>query len=441
MAARLATPSALSSMRQHLAPPSTRTEALLFWGVGVSIAIVFWFLLARWPETPDGWIHLQRVRALALSLEQGQFYPRWFGDFGFGYGYPVLNYYAPAFYYPPALLHLAGLSVLEATRLTLAVLTGLAAVGMAHLARLWTPAVVAVVAALVYTASTYRLYDLFVRGALPEYAAFLWLPLLAATLIRVAYAARDDGATRKPAATTLVPAALLFAALILTHNLTAMMAGIAIVFAAIGASVRPLVRGEARVVVRVWLHLAAALLLGVLISTWYVIPALVEASWVGIGAETGAGYLAHFATFGSLFARQIPFTYPTAAEPVVPLAVSLGLLTLLSVTIALWRRERGDGSPVWLTLALLAAALWMTTASSAWLWELAAVALARLQFPWRWQAIAAPALALLAALTLARLAPTLRQRHWQLLAAAAVALLATIDGFGALSWEAAPWAN
>src|SRR3954447_25561027 len=103
----------------------------------IGAALFLYIGTAVWPDTPDGGFHLQRVRALAEALQAGVLYPRWFPDFSFGYGYPVLNYYAPGFYYPPALLVLLGFDVATAVRLTLAVLYAISALGMYVLLRLW----------------------------------------------------------------------------------------------------------------------------------------------------------------------------------------------------------------------------------------------------------------------------------------------------------------
>ena len=72
----------------------------------VSISFVFLLALTNaWPaRTHDGLIHMHRIRALADALRTGVLYPRWFPDFTFDYGFPVLNYYPPLFYYPSALL-------------------------------------------------------------------------------------------------------------------------------------------------------------------------------------------------------------------------------------------------------------------------------------------------------------------------------------------------
>lgn len=61
--------------------------------LAVSSSVPILWLTNAWPSTThDGLIHMRRIRALADALRAGVLYPRWFPDYSFGYGYPVLNY-------------------------------------------------------------------------------------------------------------------------------------------------------------------------------------------------------------------------------------------------------------------------------------------------------------------------------------------------------------
>ena len=358
----------------------------LFWG------------LTPWPASPDGWLHLQRVRALAEALQAGVLYPRWFPDFSFGYGYPVLNYYAPAFYYPPALLVTLGLDVTMAARITLSVVYAVSAVGMYALLRLWVRAVPALAGVVLFLVFPYRLYDLFVRGALPEFVAFLWLPLIAWLSVRAARSQPRQAVNNG----SFAAAALCWTGLILTHNLTAMMAAVTAVIVVPVAALFPCASQPAAGYTRRLLRCAWAALgplgLGALVSAWYWVPAILEARSVGIGAgiET-AGYTRHFASLGDLFAWSLVFPYPPAAAPTVPLPAWLILIVALAAIGLAWRKRSTPAGVLTGGLVAVLAAVWLTTVSSAMIWRLLEPLLGKLQFPWRWQAIAGTGLALLLA--------------------------------------------
>src|SRR5687768_13919989 len=46
-------------------------------------------------EGADAFAHLFRLYEVDLALRDGVLFPRWIPDFLFGYGYPLLNFYAP----------------------------------------------------------------------------------------------------------------------------------------------------------------------------------------------------------------------------------------------------------------------------------------------------------------------------------------------------------
>lgn len=352
-------------------------------------AVGLYALTWPWPDTPDGLFHLHRVRALAEALRWGVLYPRWFPDFAFGYGYPVLNFYAPAFYYPPALLHLAGLDAVTAVRIVLGLAYGLSGLAAYALLRRWARPWPAALGALLYLAYPYRLYDLFVRGALPEFAAFLWLPLVALTTLRWMETGK---------AGLLILTSLSWAGLLLTHNLSALMAlGMAVVI-----GLAALLIGQGRKGARsqgrkgaIVLWLVLPILFGLALSAPYVLPALAESGWVGLGAVAATkGYAAHFAPLAGLFAWSPVYPYPDASLPTVPVPGYALVIVLLALILAFLPRAQKQQVPLAAGGMLAAIALWLTTAQSAWAWDILSPFLGRLQFPWRWQTIAALALGL-----------------------------------------------
>ena len=372
-----------------------RTLLVILLGCGAALWLS---MLQGWPDTPDGAFHLQRVRALSEALAQGVLFPRTFPDFAFGYGYPVLNFYAPAFYYPPALLHLLGLDVVTATRLTLlaTVLISMAAM-IGFLRALGQRPAAARLGALVFALFPYRIYDYLVRGALPEFAAFMWLPCIAWSMLALARAHTDQ----RRAATMLV-AGLCWAGLILTHNLTALLAAVACAIAVTVVVATQYAQGKRTDIAPALWRLAGAFVLGVLLSAWYSVPALLETGNVGIGQETLNGYANHFVQWTSLFDWRFPYAYPAAADTTIPLPGWL-VIPALGVILLLLHRTAAKGSAartalILATVSVLLVSIWLTTASSAFVWRVFAPILSRLQFPWRWQAIVTPAVSVALAL-------------------------------------------
>ena len=58
-----------------------------------------------------------RVYEMSKSLLQGQFPVRWVPDLGYGFGYPLYNFYAPLPYYIGAFFNILGYDPLLSTKI------------------------------------------------------------------------------------------------------------------------------------------------------------------------------------------------------------------------------------------------------------------------------------------------------------------------------------
>ena len=214
-------------------PRPTDNRARKYWGLFATLLLT---LPALWPllragflVTDDGRFHVYRIAALADAWQHGALYPRLFPDFGFGYGQAVLNYYAPLSYAPGALLSVLGVSpdlggesdhragVLAGGVGSLRVRAGrLGRVGRRHGGgRLH----------LLPIPSGRRLRA---AGAIPEFMAFIWLPLILWATPNIAThsgpsapnpATDGTNRTKNAAVIPALGAALAWAGLVLTHNL------------------------------------------------------------------------------------------------------------------------------------------------------------------------------------------------------------------------------
>jgi hypothetical protein len=359
---------------------------------------------------------LARTYEMAQGLRAGQFPVRWMGHAAYGLGYPFFSFYSALPYYLAALLHLWGFGILWSIKLTQLIGFLAAAAGTYVLAHRWLhSAPAAALVAIAYTFAPFHLSNVYVRGdSLSEFYAFVWYPLVLLSLHRL---------FERPTAGRSGTLALTFAALVVTHNLSAMIFGpFVLLYVLLLIFDRPTQRRlKARAIGLTLLALA----LGVLLSAWYWLPALGELDAVQLGEEQTSGHFNYSAHF-----RSRDLVQPTAwfdYDPdVAPTPFAMGMvqaaLTLAGTAALLWRwlcRRRAD-TPGLFALPALAIATLMITPLSRPLWDSLPL-LPLIQFPWRFLSVQA----LAGSLVVGYLATTLpRPRLVAVLAALTLALAA-----------------
>ena len=122
---------------------------------------------------------IARVVVMGQALRNGQFPVRWVSGLGYGYGYPLYNFYGPLPYYIGGFLYAAGLDGLLSTKVVMVLGMMLSALTMYTLVTLLFGAASGVLAGLLYAYAPYHAVQLYVRGAVGELWAYALLPLLA----------------------------------------------------------------------------------------------------------------------------------------------------------------------------------------------------------------------------------------------------------------------
>jgi hypothetical protein len=334
-------------------------------------------------QSHDGLFHLYRLQALDRAVRAGVLYPRWFPEFAFGYGHPVLNFYGPLSYYWGLPLTLLGFDATLALKLVFAAGLIASALGMYAFARLHMQRSAALVSAVVYAYLPYHLVDLYVRGALAEFLAFVLFPLVLWTFHRLVTSPQPRRLIRAALAS------LLLAALVATHSLSALIFGPVLgIYLIILFNDQPS-RGALGGV-------ALALAFALAIAAFYWLPVLAESGYVGLGESASRGYQDHLVGMSGLFSLSPAYPYPADSGTAPTFPLGLGQLAIL-VTAPLvifglrWRR--------WVDIFFLAVAIlsaFMLTLASQPIWRLFESGLAFLQYPWRFQALTALATAFLA---------------------------------------------
>ncbi|MCU0510755.1 MAG: 6-pyruvoyl-tetrahydropterin synthase-related protein, partial [Anaerolineae bacterium] len=336
----------------------------------------------------DGLFHIYRISALADAWQHGAIYPRLFPQFGFGYGQAVFNFYAPLSYFPGALLSALGVSPEVSAEWTVAlgfVLAAFAAYGMGKY--LWGRGG-GLLAAVVYTYFPYHLADAYLRGALPEHMAFVFLPLIIWT---------TAAAFREPQqAPSYLWSALAWAGLAYTHNLTLLLMIPVWFVLALLLALRTS-RWN-----RFWGCVGGAVLgAGLSAALW--LPFLAESKQVGIGLGPSDGYINHLAPLRGLIQWRPLYQYRAshgagaAEHPLSWASVAFAALALIRLLVSALRRKAlpGDGF-AWYGLGLFVTASLLTAAPALPVWRLLQPILGQLQYPWRFMTLAALGLAMAA---------------------------------------------
>jgi hypothetical protein len=185
------------------------------------------------------------------ELAKGNLYPRWLPRSHGGLGSPVFYYYPPLTFYLTGLFGLIGFPTYAS--IVAAGFAGFAASGFTMYLWLKESAKAPLFGALLFMAAPYHVLDFYSRGAIAEFIAIAFIPLVALGL-------------RRAAEGRLILCAIAYAGLILTHLPLALLVSLFFI-APYGLY---LCRREPRRSLRI----ALALVLGVTMASIYLVPAL-----------------------------------------------------------------------------------------------------------------------------------------------------------------------
>lgn len=363
----------------------------------------------------DGPFHLYRAVQLGALLEAGHGFPRWAPHMAQGYGFPFFNFYAPLSSYAVVLLHQFGLEYPAALKLAFALGIWLAGCAAFLFARASWGEHAGLVAGVAYLCAPYLAYDVFFRANLAESFAFIWPPLVLWSIQKLGV--RSQNGVPLPASGfwalnsgCWLLTSLCYAALILTHNIFALIAS------PLFAGYLALRAWQARSW-RVLTQGAAGLALGITLTTYFWLPALAERGLVHsdrLLVPPIFTWYTNFISLGELLA------WPRAADPLLInpspartiglVIVALGLPALLGMIgrIGTARSESGGWEVSFFALALVGYC-GLTLSISEPIWRLIGP-LELVQFPWRLLGPAALCAALLVGASVHALEQTLPSR-------------------------------
>ncbi len=342
-------------------------KILEFWGVFVVLILSFWAIA---PFFTGGFFPMHdntqvaRVYEMGKALSDGHFPVRWAADLGYGYGYPLFNFYAPLPYYIGGLINSLGVNALDATKAMMVIGILLSGISMYLLSRQFWGEWGGIVSALFYVYAPYHAVDIYVRGAVGEFWAYAFIPLLFYGLWRI---------YQEQKWRWVIVGAIGLAGVILSHNLTALMLLPFLITFIIFIPKR---------------YTLYAVFLGFGLSAFYWLPALLEMSYTNVLSQVGGGanFRDHFVCWQQLW--DSPWGFGGSAPGCIAdgLSFKLGKLhiitSLIIVMLMFIRVIKNKQIVILLGFFGLAVSIFLTLEISQPFWEILPFT-QFIQYPWR----------------------------------------------------------
>jgi len=340
----------------------------------VCLPIIYPFLLPGYFPSHDGEWAVVRLAEMHREIKELQLPPRWAGYLNHGYGYPLFLFTYPLPYYLTEIFHLVGFGFVNAIKFGFVLTVIGSAATMFLLARRMWGTWGGLISTVLYLYAPYRLSNLFVRGSLGESLAFVIFPLLFLSFQKLV----ADGSTK-----LIVICSLGLGALILTHN------ALAILFLPTFILWLIYLLSEKKFAPEKVKAVLVALTLGLVVSAFFWLPALVEKSNIVLSQIPLADKSEHFLSVREL----VSTTWSFRIRPPLFLGASLVLATLMSLGIFLSRKQSGLKQRLLVLLGLAIFSLFMLFPASQFLWQMPLVK--DIDFPWRMLSVVTFLLALI----------------------------------------------
>lgn len=293
-------------------------------------------------------LHIAWLYEMNRAISGGQFPPRFVPDLSFGYGYPLFNFVFPLPFYLGEIFHKLGLTLVDSIKAVFLVSLPLSGYFMFKFLKKYAGSWISLAGAILYVYTPYRATDIYVRGAIGESLAFVFVPMVA------------WGITSG----NIGILALSVAGLLLSHNIMAyMFIPFLIIFAIITGLNKKVVKG---------------FVLGLAVSIYFWLPAIVESNLMKY--DTVFNFIDHHPTIMQLITPYFGYG-ASVAGPYDGMSFFMGLINLLLIVFAVVFRKKLTKVTYW-ALGMIAVSVFMMNYRSTFVWNIVPF-LPYFQFPWR----------------------------------------------------------
>ncbi len=239
------------------------------------------------------YVHGVRIIEMTRALQDGHFPVRWSEHFGYGYGMPLFNFYAPLPYYITSVIYMlsqafhdnAQSNLVFASKMLWLIPNIVSFISMYILGKRLAGRMGGLLAAVAFTLAPYRAMDMFARGAISEVWGIMTFPLITLGIVKLSKQEKHG----------FLLLVLSLCLLMLSHNIMTMISfpffiGLAFVF---------WLRASKKRVVGLKFILAFILSIG--LTLFYTLPAVMEKGYTEVD-KIFSGYFHYSQHF--LYIRQ-----------------------------------------------------------------------------------------------------------------------------------------
>lgn len=347
------------------------------WQILIVLVLCFWavktLLTPGYFPAHDN-AQIAKLFEMDKALSDGQIPPRWVSELGFGYGYPVFNFYSPFIYYLGEAIHLIGFSLINSMKIVIVLGFLFSSLFMYLWSRNHFGKVPSIFAALIYVYAPYHAVDVYVRGDISEFFSFVLIPAIFWSLDLLMI-------TKKNKSIFLL--GLFIAILVLTHNLTVLMFAPFFILYTIYLYLN---NGK-----KIVLPIVTSLMIAFGLSSYYSLPAILEKQYTLID-KVNVGelfyYKLHFVCVKEFFnsawgyGGSLPDCMSGLSFELGKIQILILIFVFLILTYSLFKKRLSEFKLSVLILLMFLFSIYMANSHSQWIWDRVKL-LSYLQFPWR----------------------------------------------------------
>ncbi len=364
--------------------------------ISIIIFLIVISILVSYPELQSGYVraddsifHISRIEGIKNDLENDVFPPRISLFFLNNYGYATGLFYPDLFLWPFAVLRILGFDFVTVYKILVIFTNLLTAFVMYFVSKKMTSSRYAgICGTIFYEFASYRLIDVYNRGAAGEYLAMIFLPVV---ILGVYELFENDSHE-------WIWLAVGMSCLLMTHTITPFITA-AVLFVFIILNIRRIFQQK-----KILSGLLKAVLVTLGLTAWFIFP-MVE--------QILSGDIMMTNTQISLFQDGLPLksllvNYSKWEPPVKPF-IGWGELFILLLFVPVAKRKKIPNTAIWLLIFSFLTA-WISTRYFPWQFFVQLHKI--IQFPWRFLSLTAPMLAVLGAILAEKVIPIQGKKYF-----------------------------